>query len=82
MQRNNFNTHLKNCQAFERTFFNLFLTYEKTKILLENGFSSGPKLGKILSLVYDIQIKNNITSVADALAIAKEISNKVNLQEQ
>ena len=52
------------------------------KILLGNGFSSGPKLGKILSLVYDIQIKNNITSVADALAIAKEISNKVNLQAQ
>ena len=52
------------------------------KILLENGFISGPKLGKILSLVYDIQIKNNITSVADALAIAKEISNKVNLQAQ
>ena len=52
------------------------------KILLKNGFKEGPLLGKILSLVYDIQIKNNITLIDEALAIAKEISNKINLQEQ
>ena len=52
------------------------------KILLKNGFTSGPKLGKIISLVYDIQVKNNITSIDEALAIAKEIASKVNLEEQ
>jgi poly(A) polymerase len=52
------------------------------KILLKNGFIPGPKLGKILSLVYDIQIKDNITSFDEALKIAKEISNKVDLQVQ